>query len=105
MIHKTFADWVEAEILPLDKEQVRLDGRTSGGNRKIFGKFKHAGRNWSVNSDTRVDRVLRAYSEILSSEGSDPFIEEATPKGKCLNLVERLRFAEKAKRFYVYATS
>ncbi|HEV7503978.1 MAG TPA: hypothetical protein VGS07_03630 [Thermoanaerobaculia bacterium] len=63
MIHDSFAAWVEAEVLPKAGSQERLDGLESGGNRKVFGRFKHQGRAWKVHGDTRIERILRAYEQ------------------------------------------
>ena len=102
MIHSSFVSWVEAEVLPKAGSQERLDGLKSGGNRKVFGKFKHLGRVWEVNGDTRIKKVRCAYDEMQSGRFPDPLVLERAKVRDCLNLVEAIRDPKKPKHFYVY---
>ena len=101
MIHRSFASWVEAEVLPKAGSQERLDGLTSGGNRTVFGRFKHQGHTWKVHGDTRIERVLRAY-ETMKGGKIDALVAEPGKMGYSLNLVKVLRKSKEPKHFYVY---
>jgi len=102
VIHDSFAAWVEAEVLPKGDSQERLDGLKSGGNRKVFGRFRHQGRVWEVNGDTRIKRVVCAYKAIEAGKFSDPLVLEHSKSRDCLNLVKDIRNPKKPKHFYVY---
>jgi hypothetical protein len=101
--HSSFAAWVEAEVLPKNGSQERLDGRKSGGNRAVFGRFKHQGRAWVVHGDTRIERVRRAYEAMQTGEFPDPLILERAKVRDCLNLVKAIRKPKEPKHFYVYS--
>jgi hypothetical protein len=100
--HNSFAAWVEAEILPKAGSQERLDGRKSGGNHAAYGRFKHHGRTWKVNGDTRIERIRSAYEAMQSGKFPDPLVVEPAEVGDCLNLVEAIRRPNEPKHFYVY---
>ena len=104
MLHSSFAAWVQSEVVAKASTHVRLDGLPGGGNRDIFGRFKHAGRKWEVHGDTRIERVLRAYAAIQNRTMSDPFVIERATVRDCLNLIKALRKPKEPKHFYVYET-
>lgn len=107
MTHNSFKDWVEKEVLPLQKKHPswhRLDGLPSGGNRKVVGRFRYAGLDWVVHGDTRFDPVLRAYQAIKSGAVPNPFDIQRTKKNvrNCLELKPKLKVPNQPKYFYVY---
>ena len=101
MIHSSFAAWVKAEVLPR-AGQLRLDGLLAGGNRDLFGQFRHQGERWEVHGDTRVDKVLVAYNAWLTKQVTDPFVQEQATTRPCLNLVKSLRVPKTPKHLYIY---
>lgn len=105
MSHPSFKDWVEADVLPLQRAHPswsRLDGRRSGGNRTPVGQFRHANRDWVVHGDTRFDPVLRAYLAITSGTLLDPFVIRPAKVRDCLDLAPQVKATNQPKYFYVY---
>lgn len=104
--HPSFGDFMEKSVLPQrarNPEAVRLDGRTSGGNRRVFGRFWYGGELWRVNSDTHFEPLLLAYE----GRDSEPFVRTATASGMALELHPELQAARKTrhKNLYIYATT
>jgi hypothetical protein len=100
-----FLTLMRSVVLPYmaaNPQAVRLDGRRTGGNRRVAGRFAHAGRTWVVNADTWFDPLMVAYHAAL--EGTDPFVEGGTDtgKGRCLSLKNAL-WCEPHKRMYIYS--
>jgi hypothetical protein len=108
MTFSSFRDFVEQRVLPAQSdnpEHIRLDGRTSGGNREIFAKFRHRGKLWKVHSDTHFEPLMLAYDAILTGETSDPFDEVVTSRtgSVCLMLLSEIHARMKRPRFkYLY---
>jgi len=103
----SFREFVEQIVLPMQAESPddkRLDGQPTGGNREVVGIFWHGGRRWRVHADTHYRQLLIAYDAVRTGELEDPFIEQPTARGTCLDLVPELRrrTGERAKYLYVY---
>ncbi|MGE5356604.1 MAG: hypothetical protein ACM3PT_10255 [Deltaproteobacteria bacterium] len=101
--HESFKELIEKSALPLIKSHpdwIRLDGQTSGGNRKHFAWFRYNGNTWKVHSDTHIAELMKAYKEIIA--GREPFIISKTNKNGniCLELIPEL--AGKPKHIYIY---
>lgn len=105
--YQSFREFVEQIILPMQAANpgdARLDGQPSGGNRAVVGTFWHQGRRWKVHADTHYHQLLVAYQALRSGELLDPFVEQATARGKCLEHVPslRVRTEDKHKHMYIY---
>ncbi|QTE36104.1 hypothetical protein J3L18_23670 [Mucilaginibacter gossypii] len=97
-----FIDFFEEAVVPYKerhKEHIRLDGRTSGGNRKAFGHFYYQDKYWKVDSDTWIEKLDIAFNEL--QKGVDPFriMKTRNSKNECLIITGQ----KGAKHFYVYA--
>lgn len=109
-IHQSFQSFMEQEVLPAraaNPGHRRLDGEIAGGNRSVFGVFRHAGRQWKVHADTHYEPLLLAYKALRTGEVGDPFVAEPTRSGDgtCLVLIEPLkqRMSDvRPKYLYVY---
>jgi hypothetical protein len=108
-VHEDFLSIMENCVLPRKKKHpndMRLDGELSGskGTQVAFGFFRHRGRKWKVDMDTRYEPLMLAYSDAVT--GKDPFVEETTNGGgKKLILTHEL-FAQMKSRFrYLYIYS
>lgn len=105
VIHNSFRNWVEAEVLPLQAAHprwLRLDGETSGGNRSAVGSFRYLDRVWVVHADTWFDPVLIAYRAIVNDTALDPFVVKPAEVRDCLDLLPALKVPGEPKHFYVY---
>ena len=107
MIHQSFCEWVESEVLPLQQSHAdwnRLDGWQQGSNREIAGRFIHQNRTWSVHGDTRFKPVIAAYEAIRNKHHPNPFVIALTKTGasECLTLVQNIWSPNLPKHFYVY---
>jgi hypothetical protein len=109
MVHSDFISFMQSRVLPLYKEHpnyIRLDGETVGGKRKAFGYFRHKGRDWKVDEDTRFEPLVLAYE--AAKLGADPFVESETRTGKatCLSLSGNIKARQKsrAKHMYIYSS-
>ncbi|MEA2624389.1 MAG: hypothetical protein QOD06_434 [Candidatus Binatota bacterium] len=106
MVHPSFVTFVERIVLPANAANPthhRLDGGTRGGNRTVFGKFRHGQRIWKVHADTWYEPLLAAFAR--AREGADPFIEGWTRGGtRCLELanVQGLTPRPPNKHLYIY---
>ena len=97
-----FIDFYNEAVVPYkqaNKKHLRLDGRTSGGSRKVFGHFYYQDKYWKVDSDTWIVKLEIAFNEI--QKGVDPFriIKTRNSKNECLIIICQ----KGAKHFYVYA--
>lgn len=104
MIYSSFPNWIVAEVLPLQQRNPtwhRLDGRSSGGNRNVVGRFEHLGQVWVVHGDTRFDPILRAYS-VIQNGSKSPFIIKAAKVRACLDWAPNFAIEGKPKYFYFY---
>ncbi len=97
--YATFAQWMEAEALPL-RDQLRLDGMTTGGNRSVAGRFRHQGKTWKVHSDSHLEPLLLAYEAALT--GRDPFVVGESRSGQTLALVDDLQQRRKTRHKHLY---
>jgi len=105
ILYNSFTDWVVAEVLPLQRQNPtwhRLDGQSSGGNRNVVGKFRHANRTWVVHGDTRFDPVVRAYQALRNHVVPDPFVVRPAKVRYCLDLLPQLKMRKAPKYFYIY---
>ncbi len=100
-VYPSFARWVEAEVLPL-RDQVRLDGATTGGNRFVAGRFRHWGAEWKVHADTHLEPLMLAFE--AEQAGDEPFRFGRSKTGRTLELVDVLqrRRHTKHKHLYIY---
>lgn len=103
----SFRAFVESAVVPRHRSRpadVRLDGRTVGGNRETFGTFWWGGRRWKVHADTHYAPLLIAHEAIL--RGDEPFLVTETQRtgNVCLELVPWLhaQLGTKAKLLYIY---
>jgi leucyl-tRNA synthetase len=101
-----FIKFMGNEILPRKEANpgdIRLDGALTGGNLEKAGEFRHHGRTWIINADTHYEPLMIAY--VAAKNGTDPFVEEHTPKRLALTLIPQLRdkYASPHKHFYAYA--
>lgn len=101
-----FITFIETKVKPLreqEPERLRLDGEPSGGNRTVFARFTRGGKEWTVNGDSHIKPLMRAYEAAL--KGEDPFIEEETDeKSITLSLNDKLRGEQTSphKHIYIY---
>lgn len=105
--YPSFREFVEQVILPMqaaNAQDKRLDGQPSGGNRDVVGRFWHRGRRWKVHADTHYRQLVAAYEAIRTGEMGDPFVEQPTKHGRCLDLVPqlRVRLNDRNKHLYIY---
>lgn len=106
MVHDDFGSFMRAEVLPrqtANPEHIRLDGATTGSSRDVVGRFRHNSLDWVVHADTHYEPLMIAYS--AAENGEDPFVEEDTPKGRCLSLTPELRARQRSPHKYLYIYS
>jgi hypothetical protein len=106
VVYADFLSFMRSVVLPLraaNPDDVRLDGERTGGNQKAAGRFRHDGREWMVHMDTHYEPLMLALS--AAEAGADPFVEEETPRGRCLALVPGLRARRGSpyKHLYIYS--
>jgi hypothetical protein len=56
--YSTFRDFMDLCVHPQqvsNPEDIRLDGRRSGGNMDVAGTFEHFGKRWKVHADTHYE--------------------------------------------------
>lgn len=108
MTHENFLAFMESVIIPqktANPNDIRLDGRTSGGNRIVAGMFRHHNKVWKVHSDTRYEPLMLAYESLKEDKSGDPFVEEPTRNGNCLTLKDSIQKSMEKPRFkhlYIY---
>lgn len=108
MTFDSFREFVEQRVLPAQQRNphhVRLDGKTSGGNREVFGVFRYRGKVWKVHSDTHYEPLLLAYEALASGNTQTPFDEVMTSRSSsaCLDLIPSIRQRMVKPRFkYLY---
>ena len=108
MTHENFLAFMELMIIPqkiANPNNIRLDGRTSGGNRMVAGLFRHHNKIWKVHSDTRYAPLMLAYNSLKEGKSGNPFVEEPTRNGNCLVLshdIQRLMKKPRFKHLYIY---
>lgn len=99
-----FLAFMRNQVLPHQAkhpEYLQLDGKLRAGNLTVFGKFSHAGQEWEVHADTRLEPLKIAYHALAG--GIDPFMIDESRKGRrCLILKKRFRPRANAKYLYVY---
>lgn len=105
--YPSFRAFVEQLVLPMQAsrpQDKRLDGQPSGGNRDVVATFWHLGRRWKVHADTHFRPLLIAYEALDRGELTDPFTEQPTRSGTCLDLVPalRTRTQDPHKHLYIY---
>jgi len=79
MVYPSFRAFMEAVVVPrkaLDPSQTRFDGETSGSSREVAGRFRHHGKVWKMDVDSRFEPLFIASEEV--KKGHDPFVEETT---------------------------
>ncbi len=93
-------------------DHMRLDGKPEDSQEKCgastFGKFKHCGRTWKVNSDTYYLPLQLAYDAAI--KGTDPFVEGVSLRDKTpiLELIQKLKIIQceqqkgTSKYLYIY---
>lgn len=85
----------------IETGNLRLDGEPSGRNRTVFARFTRGGKGWTVNSDSHIEPLMRAYEAAL--KGEDPFIEEETDeKSITLSLNDKLGREQASPHKYIY---
>lgn len=97
---KNFTEFYVAVVKPLlVQNQLRLDGRESGGNRQVIAYFQYKGSKWKIHGDSRIEPLKTAYQEYLNEH--DPFEITKTSFGK-----DRLTLKKDApkgtKGMYIY---
>ncbi len=106
MVYDDFLSFMRAVVLPrqaANPDHIRLDGAKTGGNLEVAGRFRHRGRIWVVHADTHYEPLLLA--QRAAEEGADPFVEEDTPRGRCLSLTAALRARQESPHKYLYIYS
>ncbi|MEZ4908537.1 MAG: hypothetical protein R2771_13060 [Saprospiraceae bacterium] len=101
----SFIELIENGVIPIKKnnpEWIRIDGQTQKGNRSVFAYFNYKGNKWRINSDTHIDKLMKAYYCFI--KGDDPFIEIPTRNlsNKCLVLKDEIE--NRNKHIYIYLT-
>lgn len=102
MKFKSFKEVMEKKIIPFHNKNsnfIRLDGLSTGGNRKVFAYFDYNGIMWKIHSDTHFSELDKAYNKII--QGEDPFKISETNKGN-ICLVLKSELANKPKHLYIY---
>ncbi|MEZ5101966.1 MAG: hypothetical protein R3C15_19630 [Thermoleophilia bacterium] len=106
-VFNSYAEYYDNVVRPIrDKSptQLRLDGLPPGADTDSpwggFGRFRHLGRTWAVDGDTRIEALHTAYEALQL--GSEPFREEPTRKGSSLKLTEALKAQLEYRSEYVY---
>jgi hypothetical protein len=82
---------------------IRLDGQTEGSSQRAFACFRHQGKLWKVDEDTRFEPLNLAYD--AEEAGLDPFVPRPTSRSKsrtCLELKDDIRSRQKSKPKYLY---
>jgi hypothetical protein len=94
-------------VLPLKKKHptaLRLDLETEGSSRDVAVLFRRKGAKYEVHGDTRLEPLELAYKALVA--GEEPFIEDATKKGrKALRLsphLQALRADATTSHLYIY---
>jgi hypothetical protein len=102
-VYDSFADFINSAVIPhqaAHPEWKRLDGwdhdpsKAHEGNQTIFARFRHAGRIWKVDADTRFAPLMDAYMK----QDGDPFFEEPTNT----NLGTKLQTRPPSKLMFIY---
>jgi hypothetical protein len=104
MVYNDFTQLMDTVLLPQRSKNpthIRLDGKDSGGNREVAGRFLHQGNVWKIHSDTHYEPLIIAYEAITKDAAFDPFLEQPTTNGNCLVLKHELR-RSKFKHMYIY---
>ena len=94
--YESFILFMESLILPMMLENPthkRLDGKESGGNMKIIGKFRHLGLKWKVHKDTHYEPLLLAYYAFKYKNEAEVF------KINNDNSIPKLIFADAINNF------
>ncbi|HEY2783936.1 MAG TPA: hypothetical protein VGJ05_03090 [Fimbriiglobus sp.] len=105
-VHDDFPAFMQAVVLPrraASPTDIRLDGATAGGSRGVAGRFRHHDRVWVVHEDTHYEPLALAYA--AAQAGANPFVEEATARGRCLSLTPELRARQRSPHKYLYIYS
>ncbi len=104
-----FAAFMESAAMPKflnDTSQIRLDGQQSVGNRRVFGKFRHAGSVWKVHDDSHFEPLFLAYYnfKFTSNGRTSTFVKEETDSTSCLELNCTLTALRESsvKQMYIY---
>jgi hypothetical protein len=108
VVYDDFLSFMRDVVLPRQAENpdhIRLDGATTGASRDVAGRFRHNGLIWVVHADTHYEPLTIAYT--AAEAGADPFVEEDTPRGRCLVLTSELRARQHSphKHMYIYSWS
>lgn len=103
----TFTEFVERVALPRLLENpraLRLDGRDTGGNREVAGRFYFGSRQWKVHSDTHFEPLLLAYWHARRFGEAATFERVVTGSDEKLDIVPELRRvrASPHQHLYVY---
>lgn len=101
--YPSFAAFIERAVVPtaeVNPDHQRLDGRTEGGNREVFGRFWRDGIRWKVHADSHYQPLLMAYG--YEQEGEEPFAHRKTNNGRSLVLIDRLQAARETQHRHLY---
>jgi hypothetical protein len=105
--HQSFRSFMENVVLPMraaNPSHRRLDGQVSGGNWEVVGLFRQNGKVWKVHADTHYEPLLIAH-EAQKGGVDNPFVEQSTRQGRCLDLLPELRAKRREpqhKYLYIY---
>ena len=109
-IYKDFDSFMQDGVTPKRKQNdIRLDGKTKGSSRKVFGYFRYNKQTWKVHEDTHYIPLDIAYEDRNS--GEVPFVELPTATGKGLRLalsgklreVQQERQQSRYEYLYIYS--
>jgi hypothetical protein len=106
----SFVEFMDSVVLPrraAHPDHLRLDGKSSGSNKEVIGRFRHAGSIWRVHADSHYEPLLLA-TDAATQENSSPFIAQSTAGGsQSLALRDDLqrRRNRQQKDMYIYRDS
>lgn len=108
MVYDSFQHFYESVVDPMKRanpDHRRLDGRASGGNFDVAGRFRHAGRVWEVHADTHYEPLDLAYGALTGTPARDPFVIGSVRSGERLDLAADLQARRRTRFRHLYMYS
>jgi hypothetical protein len=103
VVYNDFLSFIRAEVLPrraANPSDIGLSGATTVHSADVVAWFVHNGLAWGVYAATHYQPLMLAYAAVEA--GTDPFVEEDTPQGRCLALTPELRARQRSPHRYLY---